>query len=568
MTNQEFIDQVAVYVKKNAAIFGICVHSPIIAQAILESGWGKSKLAATYHNYFGLKCGTKWTGKSVNMNTQEEDTITIPVVEIFRQLKKYFLPWVLVAVIFAGLVFGGSMVVSSSKASPLTAMVGFTFDGIENGLDPNGNEFNANSLKSPAIIEETLSDLNMDVKKTDAIRNNITVSGVVPEDAIDKLTAYESVFSNTNSIEAAQKIMDVSYFPTQFEVQFSYGDSGMSRSQAADFLNTMLNNYKIYFMQTYGYNQAFGDALTAVDYTGYDYPQALDVLSSSLDSLKKYISSLSSNDNTRFRSTKTGYTFSDLSEATATLQSVDYSSLYSYIMGKNVTKDKDSLATYYQYRIDSLNRSLNSAKERLSTITDSINNYKKDSMVVMAGGSADNTGTVLTQPSTAYDDLITQRTDAQGSVSSLQQQISDYQTRLDKLQNTPLGSKKEEEKVETDMKNVCDKMNQLINDVNETADDYFETASYTNAYNILVPASGSVSSSVSNAISNMIRPMLIVEALLLVAYLVFAVVRAFMVSYRRDKLVPVAVEEPAKETVSVEADSASDDNDEKEESKA
>lgn len=43
MTNQEFIDQVAVYVKKYAAIFGICVHSPIIAQAILESGWGQVK---------------------------------------------------------------------------------------------------------------------------------------------------------------------------------------------------------------------------------------------------------------------------------------------------------------------------------------------------------------------------------------------------------------------------------------------------------------------------------------------------------------------------------------------
>ena len=74
MTNQEFIDQIAAYVKKYAAIYGICVHSPIIAQAILESGWGKSKLAATYHNYFGLKCGTRWTGKSVNMNTQEEYT--------------------------------------------------------------------------------------------------------------------------------------------------------------------------------------------------------------------------------------------------------------------------------------------------------------------------------------------------------------------------------------------------------------------------------------------------------------------------------------------------------------
>ena len=72
MTNEEFIKQIAKYVQKYAASYGICVHSPIIAQAILESGWGKSKLASTYHNYFGLKCGTKWTGKSVNMTTQEE----------------------------------------------------------------------------------------------------------------------------------------------------------------------------------------------------------------------------------------------------------------------------------------------------------------------------------------------------------------------------------------------------------------------------------------------------------------------------------------------------------------
>lgn len=72
MTKQEFIDNIAKYVRKYAKQYGICVHSPIIAQAILESGWGQSKLAAQYHNYFGLKCGTKWTGKSVNMATKEE----------------------------------------------------------------------------------------------------------------------------------------------------------------------------------------------------------------------------------------------------------------------------------------------------------------------------------------------------------------------------------------------------------------------------------------------------------------------------------------------------------------
>lgn len=72
MTNQEFIESIAGYVQAYAPQYDICVNSPIIAQAVLESGWGNSTLGSVYHNYFGLKCGTKWTGKSVNMNTQEE----------------------------------------------------------------------------------------------------------------------------------------------------------------------------------------------------------------------------------------------------------------------------------------------------------------------------------------------------------------------------------------------------------------------------------------------------------------------------------------------------------------
>ena len=72
MTNNEFIENVAKYVNKYAYVFGIEVHSPIIAQAILESDWGESELARKYHNYFGLKCGNSWKGKSVNMATKEE----------------------------------------------------------------------------------------------------------------------------------------------------------------------------------------------------------------------------------------------------------------------------------------------------------------------------------------------------------------------------------------------------------------------------------------------------------------------------------------------------------------
>lgn len=75
MTHKEFIEVIAKYVIKYADDYGIKVHSPIIAQAILESGWGGSTLASKYNNFFGLKCGGSWKGKSVNMATKEEYSV-------------------------------------------------------------------------------------------------------------------------------------------------------------------------------------------------------------------------------------------------------------------------------------------------------------------------------------------------------------------------------------------------------------------------------------------------------------------------------------------------------------
>lgn len=55
----DFIEIVAMYVQKYAPQYGICVCSPIIAQAILESAKGTSnkvKMGSEWrHNYFGLK---------------------------------------------------------------------------------------------------------------------------------------------------------------------------------------------------------------------------------------------------------------------------------------------------------------------------------------------------------------------------------------------------------------------------------------------------------------------------------------------------------------------------------
>lgn len=67
-----FIDKIAPLIQKEAKARGYKVASPIIAQACCESAFGTSSLGYKYHNYFGMKCGSSWKGKSVNLKTKEE----------------------------------------------------------------------------------------------------------------------------------------------------------------------------------------------------------------------------------------------------------------------------------------------------------------------------------------------------------------------------------------------------------------------------------------------------------------------------------------------------------------
>lgn len=74
---KEFIAKIAPIIQGEARQRGYLVCSPIIAQACIESGFDTSLLSYKYHNYFGLKCGSSWKGRSVNLKTKEEVNSTL-----------------------------------------------------------------------------------------------------------------------------------------------------------------------------------------------------------------------------------------------------------------------------------------------------------------------------------------------------------------------------------------------------------------------------------------------------------------------------------------------------------
>lgn len=86
MTNKEFIPQIGAAAVKHYPTYKI-LPSMTIAQAILESNWGKSGLAKDCHNYFGMKwtssCGTDY--KEYSTQEQRKDKTWYTVKAKFRK---------------------------------------------------------------------------------------------------------------------------------------------------------------------------------------------------------------------------------------------------------------------------------------------------------------------------------------------------------------------------------------------------------------------------------------------------------------------------------------------------
>lgn len=67
---KKFIKDIELESIKTYKEYGV-LPSITIAQAILESGWGQSKLTQTSNNLFGIKADKRWDGKKVSMITSE-----------------------------------------------------------------------------------------------------------------------------------------------------------------------------------------------------------------------------------------------------------------------------------------------------------------------------------------------------------------------------------------------------------------------------------------------------------------------------------------------------------------
>ena len=487
--------------------------------------------------------------KSVNVilknEEQHSDDVVVSFPMVYRKLKKYFVAWLLTAIIVGGIIAGISIIFSATSLTPVEALVSFSFDGIEKGKDPKGATFDPYMLTNAGVIQEALEARGMDPAIVEDVRQGIDIDSIIPPDAVDKLTTYGQLLKEATSgqINAAQQLLATTWYSTQYKLTFNFREVGISRDDAVQLVNAMLDSFRDYFFKKYGYNDPLGTALSSTDYTEYDFSIALDMLNTTLKSLKRYINKLASDDTTRFRSTVTGYTFADLREAISAVQDTDIVMIDSYIRTNNISKDVERLQAYYETRIEEQNRYLKTCEDNLATEQRLLDNYQKDQIIIF---SNDTLNTQSSIASDEYDKLINRVSSAAGEIAETKQMIEYYNDRLSTLNRNSYSNSSKISRVEKDLEKVTEKVNTMIDVTKQTADDYFENVSLANAFNVLVPATSDSFSVIKTGIKKVLYPVFGLEMVMFLVYLGIAFGQAISEEYRRRHPVPAEGEEEEK----------------------
>ena len=423
----------------------------------------------------------------LHMDNDEIEESQVDVFEIVTQMtkKKKLYKYVFAIAVCVGVLLGlliTGVDYITGKNTYARAVINFQYEGIEDGLDPNGAAFDINKIKSPAVIEEALASLNNTRYDVEEIRGNIVIEGVIPEDAVERITVIKEMA--LEDMSSYEKILDVSYYPSQYIV-YLYKDFGMSGAEVSQILNAILESYRTYFLNTYANTEVLTITANLIDYNDYDYAEALDMLETQIELMQDYVSERR-DQSPEFRSSVTGLSFSDIAKALDTVEGIDIANLNSYIESHMLTRDRERQIEYYEYKIKKYTMDIAEYQVQLSNVQSVIDTYQKDPIVIV---SAQETTQQIEQTNEYYDKLVQQKLDLSKKIASLNTDLNETYTLLNATNSTDKKNVQDEyDYADEKMAAAAETIAKWADLTEQTTQEYYTTTLFSNAYKVSVPA--------------------------------------------------------------------------------
>jgi hypothetical protein len=296
-----------------------------------------------------------------------------------------------------------------------------------------------------------------------------------------------------------EKVLDVSYFPSQYVV-YLYQQKGMTSSQNKEILNAILESYKDYFLDTYANTAVLTVTSNLLDYESYDYQEAIDMISSQIDIMQNYVAERMAQA-PGFRASNTGLSYGDIATSLSTIEEVDLPNLSAYVESLTLTKDKERLVEYYNYRIKKYNLQMSELEVNLTTVQNTIDSYVKDPIVIV---SSQETTQELTQNNEYYDSLVQQKITLSSELASYNTKLNEiYRLLNDVTNSTTANTQDQYNYADEKLSDITATISKWVDLIEETTDEYYSTTLFSNAVKVSVPAQYKASGGLMSMIKTM-----------------------------------------------------------------
>lgn len=279
--------------------------------------------------------------------------------QILRYLKK-LLPFIFIFCLLA--TYAVYFKLSSSNSYIASEVIHYNDAQAEQGLAPTGEKLDVGEIKSSAVMSRVVDKLGLTgVYSVDSLISRVDITPI--EDA-DKLAQKDA------KLEEGEEYI---YEPSTFIVSFA-ATSGEGAEFARTILDEMLDVYFEQFSQKYVNVAPANNTIKNLNQRDYDYIEMMELIDSSIDATLNTLYQRIGQ-NSYYRSTETGVSFTELANDFDYLRQVNVSSLFSRIYKYQITKNKQVLVSDYTTRIDNNNISNEKDKSLIEDVVTVIDAY-------------------------------------------------------------------------------------------------------------------------------------------------------------------------------------------------
>ena len=224
-----------------------------------------------------------------------------------------------------------------------TCTLGFQYNHSEaaEGLAPDGvSKLDPYEIQNPVVIQAAMENIGLKGVDVKGIRQNISINPVIPE--LDREVSESAALLGEKYDVVA----------TEYEMKFTY-DATWGDAFGPKMFSSIIREYDEYLLANYYNKRTIHDFAKVVSGSNAEYIVIADEMNNSMEDIISYLDEMAGY-YPDFRSTTTGYTFSDLSLLYQNLRDVQYAKYYGNVRAGNLAKDREMVIKSYQKKVKDL----------------------------------------------------------------------------------------------------------------------------------------------------------------------------------------------------------------------